>query len=78
MGAAGAGQQTTDLAAVVQEIVDQGGWSASNSMAFLISGSGLRTAEAYDGEPLAAPKLEIVYATPPPDALQRASVPCRR
>jgi Ca2+-binding RTX toxin-like protein len=37
------------------------GWSALNSMAFIITGSGTRTAAAYDLNPAAAPLLHIEY-----------------
>ena len=53
--------QTPDLSSVVQEIVDRGGWTSGNAMAFLIGGSGTRTAEAVDGEPDEAPLLVIEY-----------------
>lgn len=51
--------QSPSLAAVVQEIVSLDGWQSGNSMAFMISGSGRRTAESYNGEPAAAPRLVI-------------------
>ncbi|NIW29876.1 MAG: hypothetical protein GWN25_22740, partial [Actinobacteria bacterium] len=61
IGEAGPDQRTPDLGALVQEIVDRPGWSAGNAMAFVISGSGRRTAEAYDGDRNRAPVLEIGY-----------------
>ena len=67
VGAAGLDQRTPDLTSVVQQIVGAGGWSALNSMAFIVTGSGTRTAWAYDGNPAAAPLLHIEYtlnATP--------------
>ena len=45
----------------MEEVVDRPGWSAGNDMACLISGSGQRTAESYDGDPDAAPVLEIEH-----------------
>ena len=63
VGAAGAAQQTPNLAAVVQEVVDQGGWLAANAMAFVISGAGKRVAESFDGKTAAAPLLHIDYDT---------------
>ena len=62
--------QTPDLSPIIQETVNRPGWASGNSIAILISGSGRRTAEAYDGEIPAAPKLVIQYAigdTPTPD-----------
>lgn len=52
-------RETANLKDVVQEIIDRGGWSADNSMAFIISGSGKRVAESEDGS--AAPRLHIEY-----------------
>ncbi len=53
--------KTSNFANVVQEIVDRNGWSANNDIAIIISGSGKRVAESYDGESAAAPKLVVVY-----------------
>jgi hypothetical protein len=57
--------QTPDLAAVVQEIVDRPGWYLGSAMAFVVTGSGERTAEAYDGVPSAAPLLHIEFDPAP-------------
>jgi hypothetical protein len=46
VGEAGLAQRTPDLSAIVQEIVSRSGWSALNDMAFIITGTGTRTAEA--------------------------------
>ena len=61
VGAAGLDQRTPDLTSIVQQIADTSGWSALNSMAFIITGSGTRTAWAYDGNAAAAPLLHIEY-----------------
>jgi hypothetical protein len=53
--------QTPDISALVAEIVNRPGWRSGNSMVFIISGSGHRTAEAVDGEPAAAPRLYVNY-----------------
>lgn len=50
---------TPDLSPLVQEVVDRPGWASGNSMAFLVSGSGERTAESYDGESYNAPFLLV-------------------
>ncbi len=60
VGAQGPDQQTPDLTSVMQEIVNRGGWTAGNSMVFIITGTGVRTAEAFDG--LFAPVLHVTYA----------------
>lgn len=54
---------TPSLALVVQEIVDRGGWSSGNSMAFILdANSGDRDAYSYDGSSSKAPRLVIEYA----------------
>jgi hypothetical protein len=58
---AGADQRTSDLTAIVQEIVNRGGWSSGNNMAFIIAGSGKRVAESYNGESDEAPLLHIEF-----------------
>jgi len=45
----GAKKRTPDLKSIVQEIVNRSGWSQGNDMAFIITGSGTRVAESYDG-----------------------------
>jgi uncharacterized repeat protein (TIGR01451 family) len=61
-------QQTPDIAGVIQEIVDRPGWSLNNSLAIIIDGTGVRTAESYNGDPLGAPLLRVEYinGSPPP------------
>src|SRR3990172_1481546 len=58
--------QTPDLASIIQEIVNRPGWASGSSIAIIVGGTGRRTAEAYDGEPPAAPKLVITYTTGEP------------
>jgi hypothetical protein len=61
----GVEQRTPDLAAVVQEIIDQTHWQSENAMTFIISGTGKRVAESFDGEPGAAPLLHLEYQVKP-------------
>jgi titin len=76
VGASGANQRTPDLASIVQEIVNRSGWQGNNHMAFVIEGSGIRVAEAYDGSQSSAPLLRIEYDTGPGDPDNQApSVP---
>ncbi|MBP7242359.1 hypothetical protein [Amaricoccus sp.] len=63
-GASGAAQRTADISAVVQEIVNRSGWTASNAMAFVISGTGTRTADSFEDSPGTAPLLHIEYTLP--------------
>ena len=54
--------RTPDISPPVQEIVSRGGWASGNAMAFIITGSGRRTAESYDGDPSAAPRASFSVA----------------
>jgi hypothetical protein len=56
---AGPDQRTPDLSAVLQEIVNRPGWASGDALAIIVTGTGRRTAEAFDGT--AAPILHIEY-----------------
>jgi len=60
VGAQGPDQQTPDLTSVMQEVVNRGGWASGDAMAFIITGTGVRTAEAFDG--LFAPVLHVQFS----------------
>ena len=64
---------------VVQEIVNRSGWSSGNSMAFVVTGTGSRSAASYNGDAVNAPKLTIEYSTSPPIVLSTSvtNVLCR-
>ena len=49
VGAAGAGQRTPNLAAVIQEIVNRAGWLSGRSLVLIVRGTGWRVAESYEG-----------------------------
>ncbi len=53
--------QTPDLSPVIQEVVDRSGWGTGNSLVLIITGTGRRTAESYNGEPDMAPLLHVEY-----------------
>jgi hypothetical protein len=61
VGEAAAAQRTGDLSAVVQEIISRPGWVSGNALALLITGTGRRTAETFEGEPQGAPLLHVEY-----------------
>lgn len=63
-------QKTPDLASVVQEVINRNGWIQGNAMAFIITGTGTRTAESFDGEQDKAAKLHIEYQTVFGEAVQ--------
>src|SRR5262249_9600838 len=58
-GEAGANQRTPDLGSVIQEIVSRPAWASGNAIAIIVSGTGHRTAWAYDGNAAAAPLLHV-------------------
>jgi len=60
-------QQTPDFPAVIQEIVNRPGWVSGNALVLLLTGSGHRTAESYDGSPDLAPVLHVEYTLAGPD-----------
>ena len=62
VGAAGVAQRTSNLSAVVQEIVGQPGWASGNAIAIMIAGTGTRTARAFNAA--GAPVLHIEYTIP--------------
>ncbi|GAB6144240.1 fibronectin type III domain-containing protein [Desulfocicer niacini] len=55
--------RTSDISPLIQEIVKRNGWQSGNAMVFIISGSGYRIAESYDGEPANAPLLHVSYSS---------------
>ena len=63
IGESAAAQQSPNIAALVQEVVNQAGYAQGNSIAFIISGTGERVAESFEGDPLLAPELCITYST---------------
>ncbi len=63
-GEVGANQRTPGLATVIQEVVSRSGWASGNALALIITGTGHRTAWAYDGRPATAPLLHVEYVPP--------------
>ncbi len=64
VGASGADQRSPDIASVIQPVVNRTGWAANNAVVLILTGSGARIAEAWDGLAAGAPILHIEY-TPP-------------
>jgi len=64
IGAAGDGQRTPDLSALIREVTNRPGWRPGNALALIVTGTGKRVAEAHDGERRAAPLLHVRYRTP--------------
>jgi hypothetical protein len=59
VGEAGPDQRTSNIASVIEEIAARPGWSAGNALVLIITGTGERTAESFDGS--AAPLLRVAY-----------------
>jgi hypothetical protein len=60
-GHRGKDQRTPTLKYIVKEIIDRPGWRQGSDMAFIITGSGKRIAESYDGSESNAPMLHVQY-----------------
>ena len=68
VGEATATQQTTDITSIIEEVMNSGGWvPGSSDIAIIITGTGTRTAESWDGsndhngDNSLAPTLHIEY-----------------
>ncbi|HEU4515271.1 MAG TPA: hypothetical protein VFR87_19335 [Nocardioidaceae bacterium] len=61
VGESGARQRTPDLSSLVQAVVSRSGWAKGNALALQVSGTGRRTAEAFEGGPSVAPLLHVEF-----------------
>jgi hypothetical protein len=59
VGEAGVNQRTTDLSAILQEIINRPGWTSGNAIVLIITGTGRRVAEAFEGAN--GPELHIEF-----------------
>ncbi|MER9584907.1 RTX toxin [Mesorhizobium sp. M0276] len=64
VGEQGPTERSPDLSAIVQEIINRSGWAALNDMAFVVTGTGTRTADSYEYSPASAPLLHVEYLLP--------------
>ena len=71
---AGPAQRTPDLTPVVQQVVSRSGWASGNAMAFIVTGSGHRTAVAFNTSAARAPVLHVDFTEGPPPTNQAPSV----
>ncbi|SFS13965.1 5'-nucleotidase C-terminal domain-containing protein [Yoonia litorea] len=60
----GASKTTPDLSTVITEIVQRDDWAEGNAIVLIVTGQGLRTAAAFDGDPGGAPALSIDFVVP--------------
>jgi hypothetical protein len=61
IGQAGSGQRTSDITPVIQEIVNRSDWTPGNPLVILITGTGTRTAAAFEGGSSSAALLHVEY-----------------
>ncbi|MDP3941210.1 MAG: right-handed parallel beta-helix repeat-containing protein [bacterium] len=62
--------QTPDLKSIIQEVINRSGWQSGYALSIIVTGTGHRTAEAFDGDSANAAKLVVTYSTssePPPE-----------
>ena len=62
--AAGPDQQTPNVASLVQDIVNKDAWVEGNTLGFILTGQGTRTAESFEGAGTHAdqiPQLHVIY-----------------
>lgn len=65
IGEAGSKQQTPDLSSIVQEIVSREAYTPTGAVSFIITGTGSRIAESYEGSSSQAAKLIASYTLDP-------------
>lgn len=61
-GEAGEDQRTPDLSPIIQEIVNRPSYTQSSAVSIIITGTGKRTAEAYEGSAASAPLMTVAYS----------------
>lgn len=61
IGDAGTAQLSPDISSVIAEIVNRPGFQKGNSIVIAISGSGVRTAESFEGLPSLAAELCVTF-----------------
>jgi Calcineurin-like phosphoesterase/Secretion system C-terminal sorting domain/Purple acid Phosphatase, N-terminal domain len=66
IGESGSNQKTPNLKNVVQQIVNRPAYSVNSAIAFILSGTGRRTATSFNGSPSGSPVLCVNYTPPYP------------
>jgi hypothetical protein len=75
VGSAGVYQRTPELREIVQEIVNLPGWVSGRPLAVIITGTGKRVAESYEGKPSGAPLLHVVFGVGPTTSTTTTTTP---
>ncbi|MGI9326013.1 MAG: hypothetical protein ACR2PZ_12385, partial [Pseudomonadales bacterium] len=60
-GEAGPNQKTPNIASIIQEVTGRPGWASGNSLVLIITGTGERAAESFNGDQAGAPLLHVEY-----------------
>lgn len=61
-GESGTTQRTTDISAIIQEIIEKPDWTGYGlAITFIIEGEGQHIAKSYEADPAAAPVLYLEY-----------------
>ena len=64
-GLSGPDQATPDISNLIQQVVDNPDWSAGNALIITFEGTGVKVAESFDGDPVAAARLMITTLSDP-------------
>jgi hypothetical protein len=62
VGTTGTAQQSPDIKSIIQEIVNRPAWNPAGNLTIIITGTGKRVAESYEGLPAKAPLLYVEYS----------------
>jgi hypothetical protein len=62
VGQIGPAQRTPNLASVIQEIVSRSGWVSGSSLVLIITGTGKRVADSFNGDAAGAALLHVEYS----------------
>ena len=73
-GEASVNQRTPSITSIIQEIVNRPGWRSGNSLVIIVTGTGRRIAESFEGLAIGAPMLRVEYSTGPNTAPTASNV----
>lgn len=59
---------TPDLSAIIQQVIGQPNWNLGNDLVFIIEGTGVRSAYAFEGDEQKVAQLTIVFKETPNNA----------
>lgn len=63
VGLRGSDQRTPNLAPTLAQVIARTGWTSGNAMAVVVTGTGRRTADSFEGGAANAPSLHIEYTS---------------